>query len=185
MVKFITLLLFITVSCQSSQEEISWDDKLFHQKEEYLYYQDKPFTGVVLKFYANHQIQSRQYFSAGKLDGLSEKWFENGRMQERRYFTENHKTGKHQAWWENGQQRFEYQFDNDVPIKTHKEWYPNGQLFTISNYDENGQPMGIQQMWFDDGKIKANYEVKNGRRFGLLGAKGCMGKNEKSIANEN
>ena len=41
------------------------------------------------------------------------------------------------------------------------------------------QPEGLQQLYFASVKIKANYVIKNGRRYGLLGAKGCMGENEK------
>lgn len=183
--KFIPFLLLIIVACNSSQVEITWDEKLFSQNNDVLLYQQKAFSGTLVKYYSNKKLASKQNFTEGKLEGLTEKWFENGQIQERRFYSQNHKTGKHKAWWENGQKRFEYEFENDAPIKNHKEWYPNGQLFSVNNYDENGQPAGVQQMWFDDGKIKANYEVKNGRRFGLLGAKGCMGNNEKTLLNEN
>lgn len=49
----------------------------------------------------------------------------------------------------------------------------------IFNYNSQGQPEGKQKMWFANGQVKSNYVMKNGRRFGFLGAKGCMGEGEK------
>ena len=30
-------------------------------------------------------------------------------------------------------------------------------------------------MWQEDGTARANYVVREGRRYGLMGAKGCVG----------
>jgi antitoxin component YwqK of YwqJK toxin-antitoxin module len=40
------------------------------------------------------------------------------------------------------------------------------------NY-KNGKETGSQRLWKPDGSIKANYEVVNGERFGLIGLKKC------------
>ena len=37
----------------------------------------------------------------------------------------------------------------------------------------DGKEVGSQKLWQEDGRIKANYEVKNGERFGLIGLKKC------------
>jgi hypothetical protein len=34
--------------------------------------------------------------------------------------------------------------------------------------------VGQQRMWWPDGTLRANYVVRDGRRYGLLGAKGCV-----------
>ena len=77
--------------------------------------------------------------------------------------------------YKNGFKRFEYLVEKDIPVGIHQEWYANGQIFSLLTYNDEGQPNGIQKMWFENGKIKANYVVKNGKRFGFLGAKGCVG----------
>jgi antitoxin component YwqK of YwqJK toxin-antitoxin module len=41
------------------------------------------------------------------------------------------------------------------------------------NY-KKGHEDGQQQWWYDNGKIKANYIIKNGRRYGLRGTKKCI-----------
>jgi antitoxin component YwqK of YwqJK toxin-antitoxin module len=37
-----------------------------------------------------------------------------------------------------------------------------------------GHEEGPQKWWYDNGKIKANYIIQDGRRFGLLGTKNCI-----------
>lgn len=153
-------------------------DSTLSMQQRHLYLKDKPYSGFVTDRYANGKLASKEGYLNGKLEGKQEKWYENGAIREVRYYTANRKVGKHEGWYQNGQKRFEYFINNDVPVKTHREWYQNGQLFTYNTFNNAGQPEGLQQMWYDNGKIKANYVVKEGRRFGLLGAKGCMGKRE-------
>ena len=40
------------------------------------------------------------------------------------------------------------------------------------NY-KKGKESGSQRLWKTDGSIKANYDVVNGERFGLIGLKKC------------
>ena len=43
---------------------------------------------------------------------------------------------------------------------------------TLSVYVD-GKEAGAQRMWNEDGTLRANYVIKEGRRFGLLGSKPC------------
>ncbi len=160
------------------QNEIWASDSTLSTQQGHLYLKDKPYSGFVISRYANGKLASKNSYLNGKLEGKQEKWYQNGDLQEIRFYETNRKVGKHEGWYQNGQKRFEYFINNDVPVKIHREWYENGQLFTFNTFNDAGQPEGLQQMWFENGKIKANYVVKEGRRFGLLGAKGCMGKRE-------
>jgi antitoxin component YwqK of YwqJK toxin-antitoxin module len=49
----------------------------------------------------------------------------------------------------------------------------DGKLIHLANY-KNGQEEGTQKLWYDNGKIRANYVIKNGKRYGLLGTKNCI-----------
>lgn len=160
---------------------ITSPDVNLSEREGVLYLGSQKYSGYVIQNYPNKKLSSKNGYSNGKLEGKQEKWFENGAKMEVRYYSNNHKIGKHEGWYNNGQKRFEYFIENDVPIKTHREWHPNGQIFTSFNFNKDGQPEGTQQMWFPTGQIKANYVIKNGRRFGFLGAKGCMGENERKV----
>ncbi len=188
------ILLSVLISCKkktdSSQKEpvaipkteLLADNKGFGWQQDILFFKRKPYSGYVLEKYPNgHKATLNAYFR-GKLEGIQQKWFENGAKMEVRHYAENRKVGTHEGWYENGQKRYEYFIENDIPIKTHREWYQSGQLYSLFNYNNQGQPEGTQQMWFATGQIKANYVIKNGRRFGLLGAKGCMGEGEKKLS---
>jgi antitoxin component YwqK of YwqJK toxin-antitoxin module len=38
---------------------------------------------------------------------------------------------------------------------------------------KDGQEEGSQKLWYDNGKIRANYVIIKGKRYGLLGTKNC------------
>jgi MORN repeat variant len=158
---------------------IAATDSSLTMQQGILYVAAKPFSGYVTEQYQSGKLASKSGYLAGKLEGKQEKWYDDGRKMEVRYYKENRKTGTHQGWWPNGQQKFEYIIENDIPIGVHREWHDNGQLYSLATYNATGQPEGKQQMWYATGQIKANYIIKDGRRFGFLGAKGCMGENEK------
>jgi antitoxin component YwqK of YwqJK toxin-antitoxin module len=185
------LVIFSLYSCKKKASKIEQTsveipesivvlaDTNLSERQRVLFYAQKPFSGFVIESYPNEKLASKNGYLNGELEGKQEKWYSNGSKMEIRFYHDNRKVGKHTGWWENKQMKFEYFIENDIPVKTHREWYPNGQLFSLSNYDNEGQPEGKQQMWFETGQIKANYIIKGGRRFGFLGAKGCMGENEK------
>jgi antitoxin component YwqK of YwqJK toxin-antitoxin module len=184
----IAFLLLAFTSCQKKSEEqpvaipkteLLADNKGFGWQQDVLFFEGKPYSGYVLEKYPSGQKVAQNAYFKGKLEGIQQKWFENGAKMEVRHYAENRKVGMHEGWYANGQKRFEYFIENDIPIKTHREWFTNGRLYSLTNYDANGQPEGEQKMWFENGQIKSNYVIKNGRRFGFLGAKGCMGEGEK------
>jgi antitoxin component YwqK of YwqJK toxin-antitoxin module len=53
------------------------------------------------------------------------------------------------------------------------DWFPDGTLYKQFRY-EHGHESGAQRMWYVDGSVRANYVVRDGRRYGLIGAKGCV-----------
>jgi antitoxin component YwqK of YwqJK toxin-antitoxin module len=182
------VLIFFLCSCNKKIEQTSVEipdrivvlaDTNLAERQGILFYTQKPFSGFVIERYSNETLASKNGYLNGKLEGKQEKWYPDGSKMEVRFYKENRKSGMHHGWWENGKMKFEYFIENDIPIKTHREWYQNGQLYSLSNYNQEGQPDGEQKMWFENGQIKSNYIIKDGRRFGFLGAKGCMGEGEK------
>ena len=82
------------------------------------------------------------------------------------------KNGVHRGWWTSGSRKFEYTFVDDLNEGVAKEWFEDGTPLRVFNY-VNGKEEGGQEMWYADGSIRANYVVRNGRRYGLIGAKPC------------
>ncbi len=195
------IILFLTIfslfSCNKKTEKIEQAsveipdrivvlaDTNLSERQGVLFYEQKPYSGYVVEKYPNEKLASRNGYLNGKLEGKQEKWYADGSKMEVRFYKENRKSGEHHGWWENGQMKFEYFIENDIPIKTHQEWYQNGQLYSLSNYNQEGQPEGEQKMWFENRQVKSNYVIKDGRRFGFLGAKGCMGEGEKKATGLN
>ena len=68
--------------------------------------------------------------------------------------------------------RFDFVAKDDEYYGEMKEWTIDGKLFHLAHY-VNGQEEGIQKMWYENGKIRANYVIIKGKRYGLLGTKNC------------
>ena len=91
---------------------------------------------------------------------------------EERYFLNGKKHGQQIAYWQNGNKRFEFMAKNEAYEGELKEWSSSGYLYHMGNY-VNGQEEGAQKMWYENGKLRANYVIVQGKRYGLLGTKNC------------
>jgi len=134
----------------------------------------KPFTGrLYILFQGTKDTAEISSYLDGREHGKWEKFFQGHKRKELRYFKNGQKTGLYQAWWENGKRQLEYSFSEDEYEGTCREWNEKGELSRIMNY-RKGYEEGPQKWWYDGGKMKANYIIKDGRRYGLLGTKNCI-----------
>lgn len=62
---------------------------------------------------------------------------------------------------------------SDVRNGEFRTWHPNGQLAEVRNYVD-GREVGLQQSWTPDGVMYLNYEVRDGRRYGLVNSRPCL-----------
>ena len=102
------------------------------------------------------------------------KRYSNGAVWQVRTYRDGKEEGIHRGWWPNGSQKFEYHYRNGLSEGSQREWFEDGAPFTEFNYLA-GHESGLQRMWTPYGKLRANYVVKDGRRYGLIGAMGCRG----------
>ena len=109
-------------------------------------------------------------YSEGLPHGWTKSWSRDRQVLEERFFQEGKKQGKHIGFWLNGKKKFEYNYRDDIFHGEVKEWFESGQMYRHFNY-EYGQEAGMQKMWKTDSRIKANYEVIDGRKYGLTGVK--------------
>lgn len=144
---------------------------LYHQDT--LYFQAKKFSGYIFKLYSNRDSLRVGSYWNGLEEGVHQKWYPNKQLAEYRFFHLGKKEGKHVGFWEDGKPKFEYHFlDGELQGVTN-EWYQNGQPYKVMHY-KKGYEEGSQKMWWENGVIRANYIVKQGRRYGLIGLKLCM-----------
>jgi len=178
--------LIIIMACESSttqvtiipDKSVALDHPSLKKKAAIVYLKDSLFSGYLVGLYDNGALQSKTGYLNGKLEGKSVQYYSNGQLKEQRLYKQNRKTGTHVGFWPNGQQKFEYHFEADLHVDELKEWYASGQPYRFFNYLQ-GKEDGSQRMWMEDGTIRANYVVKGGHRYGLIGLKNC-----KSVTDE-
>jgi antitoxin component YwqK of YwqJK toxin-antitoxin module len=97
----------------------------------------------------------------------------SGAIAYERHYVGDLEEGMEIGRWEDGSVRFIYHYAHGVMVGVARDWDRNGQLYRETHY-LNGREEGEQQMWWPDGTLRASYVVRDGRRYGLLGAKGCV-----------
>jgi antitoxin component YwqK of YwqJK toxin-antitoxin module len=137
------------------------------------YIRDTAFSGVLYGLFpATKDTMLIKNYVKGKEEGEWKEFYENKTLKEIRYFVGGKKEGQYLAWWQNGNKKLDYSFQNNEYQGICKEWNSQGLLIKEANYAA-GHELGTQKTWYDNGKIKANYVIINGRRYGLLGTKNC------------
>jgi antitoxin component YwqK of YwqJK toxin-antitoxin module len=99
--------------------------------------------------------------------------YADGAISTERRYANGREEGRHMGWWEDGAIRFVFEYHGGVMEGTAREWFRDGRLYRETHY-RHGQEEGVQRMWWPDGTLRASYVVREGRRYGLLGAKGCV-----------
>ena len=140
MKKLLTILcLVLLVSCSNEVET----DKLVYRNG--LYYEvnsTKPFTGSVVEYHDNGQLEMRGNYKDGKDDGLWESYYENGQLEMRG----NYKDGE--------------------PDGLREFHYDNGQLESRGNVKDGGfgfgQEDGLWEYFDEEGNLTETQEWKDG-----------------------
>jgi antitoxin component YwqK of YwqJK toxin-antitoxin module len=145
----------------------------FLQNNGKFYFRGKPYTGVVYTLFSNGDTAMIMPYENGKENGLVHKYYAKNKIAEERLYEMGGKAGVHRGWFPNGRLQFEYHFKNDEYEGEATEWYETGVKYRRFNYLQ-GHEDGRQQMWWPDGSVRANYVVKDGEQFGLIGRKLCI-----------
>ncbi|WP_170061070.1 toxin-antitoxin system YwqK family antitoxin [Spirosoma aerolatum] len=133
-----------------------------------------PFTGMVYTLAENKKDTVEIVgFRDGKEQGEWKRFYENGKLAEKRFFNKGQKVGDLTAWWPDGSLRMAYHFANGEYNGVCREWGSTGLLLKEMTY-KDGYEEGSQKQFYDNGKIKANYVMIAGKRYGLLGTKNCV-----------
>lgn len=171
-------LLTITFCCKPAKHTdivfVSADDPQLAMRNGVVFYDQNTFTGKIFELYPlTCDTMSIQSYFEGKEDGVWKKFFDNGKLSEQRFYKNGIKTSRLTRWWPNGTTMLTYTFENGEYEGTCREWNAFGGLIKEMNYSK-GHEAGTQKMFYDNGKVRSNYVVIDGRRFGLLGTKNCV-----------
>jgi antitoxin component YwqK of YwqJK toxin-antitoxin module len=175
-----TLSFDVPVASATLQTEIILPNRYLKSKDPFislhqdtLYYQDKKYSGYIYDHFENGDTAYVGSYLNGIEEGFFKKWYRTNQLAEYRTYHEGKKVGKHVGFWEDGQPKFEFNFIAGELHGESNEWYRNGQAYKVFHY-KMGYENGSQKMWWENGIIRANYVVKQGRRYGLIGLKLCM-----------
>jgi len=138
-----------------------------------LYANGLPYSGYLFSLYP--QSTDTAFVGGyvnGKAEGQHREYYPGGNPNSVRTFQQGRKEGQYMAWWYNGRPKLIYLFENDEYEGLCSEWAENGVIVRQMNY-HLGREQGKQQAWDSEGKQLANYEVRNGRKYGITGVKGC------------
>lgn len=110
---------------------------------------DAPLTGVVLERDRSGAVRRSTPYRAGVRDGVE------------------------RSWYADGAPRLALTYRAGLPHGAGREWYADGRPYREMRYAA-GHEEGMQRVWWPDGRVRASYVVRDGRRYGLMGAKGCV-----------
>mgnify|MGYP000337709300 CR=1 FL=1 len=173
----IYILLLLASSCSKNKTivpKIYWQksSKEITVRNDVVYSNNHKYSGFLFELYPNQDTISSEGFINGQLSGICRKWYPNKQLMEERCYANGKKKGKQVAFWENGNKRFEFSAKNDAYEGELSEWTFDGKLTHLAHF-KDGQEEGSQKLWYDNGKIRANYVIIKGKRYGLLGTKNC------------
>jgi antitoxin component YwqK of YwqJK toxin-antitoxin module len=177
--KFLKGYILVLLACSCSKKEqivpkTYWpkSSKGITVLNDVVYLNKVKFSGFLFELYPNQDTISSEGFINGQLSGICRKWYPNKQLMEERFYANGKKNGRQAAYWENGNKRFEFFTKNDGYEGELSEWTFDGKLTHLANF-KDGQEEGSQKLWYDNGKIRANYVIIKGKRYGLLGTKNC------------
>lgn len=146
-------------------------DTALHLINGVYYYNGSPYNGYVETYYSNGKIEEKSPYASGKLEGISYEWFTSGTLQSARLYVKGEKDGTHYGWYADGQKRFEYNFANGLTEGMCTDWYPDGNKWREAKF-KNGDEVRVKA-WRTNGKLYANYEIKEGVIYGLNNSNLC------------
>lgn len=171
------------LACQpagsDSRRMVAASDAAFQLRNGTAYYQDALYTGQLFSLYPGTSDTAFVHaYRDGKEDGCWKEFYPGHQLMEIRYFRKGSKEGAYLAYWPNRRLRLRYHFLRDEYEGVCEEWNADAVLIRAMHY-RNGRESGSQKQFYDDGSIRSNYWMQDGRRYGLLGTKNCVNVSEK------
>ncbi len=170
---FITDTLVSYADSVPSTIVLEGDSNLSRTKKGITLYKHQPYSGHILKYFTNNQVNTDKGYFDGFQEGNALSYYEDGQKRYIRPFVHGKKHGTHTGWHTNGVMKYQYFFAAGKSEGNHKTWHASGLIFQDQNY-KDGHEFGSQKVYRPDGKIRSNYVIReNGKKYGLAGLKRC------------
>lgn len=153
--------LFILFSCAKNE---------FHFRGIKLYHGNELFTGT--RSFNNGATKKIIEYKEGLKHGKEQNFYSSGQLMREGFYNNGEPTGKHWTYYKSGAKKKYTEFQGGLHHGDYIEWFESGQVHVYSKF-ENGVELGHKK-WRQNGKIYANYVVKDGKNIGLSGGKLCF-----------
>jgi len=165
-----TLVIVFMLYCQSFSQTDDTSkpvlEKQLESKGEIHYFEEKPYTGSVVKFHTNKRKAEIYSLKNGKLHGLWREWNAEGQIINQAKYRNGRLHGTFIQFRSDGSREFEVSFVDGVENGLFKRWFKNGKLWVEENYF-SGKLDGVSKMFYSDGKIQVQSVYQAGKKNGL------------------
>jgi len=152
-------------------------DLMIHSDSTHLL-NDKLFTGTIISSTKPGKNELIKEVKNGKLHGQHKVWTAEQVLRTDKSYINGLEHGSQKGYHTNGNLSYAYSAKNGKRVGEYQEYYPNGTL-QIERFYEAGVQVSNKIVGID-GKVIANYVLKDGRYYGPLGSSNCI-----SVLNEN
>ena len=109
----------------------------------------------------------------GSTDRIVSEFDDSGNLLSQTSYRDGRKVGRFVSFWPDGRTRGRAFYDGDIIEGEYRSWHQNGRLADLKHYSQ-GHETGLQQAWTDQGELFLNFEVRNGRHYGLINSRPCL-----------
>ena len=150
---------------------LNWNPKLT-QVDGVILYEGETYTGELDNKLLNNKIKASVSVVDGLLHGTLSEFYNNGQLRTKKIFSKGYENGSQKGWHSTGELSYDYKALRGVRDGLYQEYYPNGKL-QVESFYENGieTKRKIKDI---EGDVIVNYEIKDGRYYGLLGSSSCI-----------
>lgn len=161
-IKKLTLLIAMLIAIGGCSKEVPSDQLVERGGLKYEVNSQTPFTGTVVDYHDNGQLEWRTHFKDGKLHGLAEAYDEDGNPTTIDVWKDGKPLkGTFYAYYENGQLRVKGNYKDGEFDGLLEECYENGQLFYKTNY-KDGEFDGLHERYYKNGQLWNKENFKDG-----------------------
>ncbi len=146
-IPILLLLSFILVSCGKT---VDYDKEKEYFTNEgrgnnlVVYYKGSPYSGKVVYYYENGQLESKLSYKEGKRDGVWEDYYENGQVRNKESYKDNKKDGVEEFYYETGQLSSKGYWKNGGKDGVWEEYNEDGQIISKQSYKEGVNILHIE-----------------------------------------
>ncbi|MEL7146715.1 MAG: membrane-binding protein [Bacteroidota bacterium] len=133
-----------------------------------------PYSGFVVTYYPDGSPMEKFRTLRGKRQNTMTQWYPDGHLKSVATYHKGKLHGPKKIWSSDSVHVLiaQYNYQLGKPHGEQLKWYSDGQLFKKMNFNR-GKEEGLQQAYRPNGVLYANYEVRNGRVYGLNKSKLC------------